>query len=174
MFVIQSPVMLRDHLSVQLRGPVAHGTVAEPVKFHDDKSTYTGVHKKGGPSTNDHRINLSNLLGVSFLPNHFTKCKILRPDRSEANARGVKLMYARKDQKVENASQQKQRGQSSQRNAPLVRIEAKLRETKLSSKGNRLVTCAKLCIVVTVILSAKKTKFLVQLPDQMLRLADSV
>eukprot|EP01061_Rhynchopus_euleeides_P030249 TRINITY_DN50313_c0_g1_i1.p3 TRINITY_DN50313_c0_g1~~TRINITY_DN50313_c0_g1_i1.p3 ORF type:complete len:155 (+),score=70.13 TRINITY_DN50313_c0_g1_i1:59-523(+) len=34
-------------------GPNSSGTVAESVKFHDDKSQYTGVHAKGGPTTND-------------------------------------------------------------------------------------------------------------------------
>lgn len=29
-------------------GPVNRGTVAENVRFHDDKSTFTGVHAKGG------------------------------------------------------------------------------------------------------------------------------
>lgn len=30
-------------------GPVLHGTHADAVRFHDDKSTYTGVHQHGGP-----------------------------------------------------------------------------------------------------------------------------
>merc|ERR1712232_640485 len=30
-------------------GPVLHATHAESVRFHDDKSTYTGTHAKGGP-----------------------------------------------------------------------------------------------------------------------------
>ena len=34
-------------------GPVLTGTKAEAVKYHDDKSLYTGVHAKGGPSTVD-------------------------------------------------------------------------------------------------------------------------
>ncbi len=29
------------------------GTVAEDNRFHDDRSLYTGVHLKGGPSTSD-------------------------------------------------------------------------------------------------------------------------
>ena len=32
-------------------GPAFSGTKAEANKFHDDKSLYTGVHGKGGPST---------------------------------------------------------------------------------------------------------------------------
>jgi len=32
-------------------GPTYTGTKAEAVKYHDDKSLYTGVHGKGGPST---------------------------------------------------------------------------------------------------------------------------
>jgi len=35
------------------KGPVLAGTKADAVKFHDDKSLYTGVHGKGGPSTVD-------------------------------------------------------------------------------------------------------------------------
>lgn len=34
-------------------GPVANATKPDFVKFHDDKSTYTGVYAQGGPSTND-------------------------------------------------------------------------------------------------------------------------
>lgn len=32
-------------------GPVYIGTKAEKVKYHDDKSLYTGVYGKGGPTT---------------------------------------------------------------------------------------------------------------------------
>jgi len=35
------------------KGPKLAGTKAEANKFHDDKSLYTGVHAKGGPSTVD-------------------------------------------------------------------------------------------------------------------------
>jgi len=35
------------------KGPILTGTKAEANKFHDDKSLYTGVHAKGGPSTVD-------------------------------------------------------------------------------------------------------------------------
>eukprot|EP00898_Chlorokybus_atmophyticus_P006461 jgi/Chlat1/6816/Chrsp51S06562 len=55
-------------------GPIANGTKAEAVKFHDDKSLYTGVHAKGGPSTVDNKISLSNLA-----------------DRSAADVRGIKI-----------------------------------------------------------------------------------
>jgi len=43
------------------RAPISSGTKAEKVKFHDDKSSYTGVHKAGGPTTQDNRITLSSL-----------------------------------------------------------------------------------------------------------------
>ena len=33
--------------------PQFKGTKAEYVKFHDDKSTYTGVYAKGGPERFD-------------------------------------------------------------------------------------------------------------------------
>ncbi|EIE25016.1 p25-alpha-domain-containing protein [Coccomyxa subellipsoidea C-169] len=54
-------------------GPSVTGTKAEYVKFHDDKSTYTGVYKKGGPSTVEPSKDLSALL-----------------DRSPADIRGIK------------------------------------------------------------------------------------
>mmetsp|Transcript_21701 Transcript_21701/g.25187 ORF Transcript_21701/g.25187 Transcript_21701/m.25187 type:complete len:153 (-) Transcript_21701:164-622(-) len=55
-------------------GPTFTGTKADSVKFHDDKSTYTGTHTKGGPTTVDNKINdLSQLA-----------------DRSSADVRGVK------------------------------------------------------------------------------------
>lgn len=57
---------------VEAGGPKSSGTQAQANKFHDDKSTYTGVHTKGGPTTNDNRISLSSLA-----------------DRSTADARGV-------------------------------------------------------------------------------------
>eukprot|EP00998_Keelungia_sp_KM082_P010904 NODE_7125_length_604_cov_46.394130_g7102_i0.p2 GENE.NODE_7125_length_604_cov_46.394130_g7102_i0~~NODE_7125_length_604_cov_46.394130_g7102_i0.p2 ORF type:complete len:159 (-),score=41.25 NODE_7125_length_604_cov_46.394130_g7102_i0:44-520(-) len=34
-------------------GPASNSTKAEAVKFHDDKSLYTGVYANGGPSTID-------------------------------------------------------------------------------------------------------------------------
>ena len=35
------------------QGPVFHGTEADAVKWHDDKSTYTGVYAQGGPTNVD-------------------------------------------------------------------------------------------------------------------------
>ena len=43
-------------------GPKASGTKAIATRFHDDKSTYTGAHKAGGPSTKDQVITLSSLV----------------------------------------------------------------------------------------------------------------
>lgn len=37
----------------QSHGPILVGTKAEAVKYHDDKTLYTGVHANGGPSTVD-------------------------------------------------------------------------------------------------------------------------
>lgn len=55
-------------------GPTYTATKAQANKFHDDKSQYTGVHAKGGPSTVDNKISdLSQLA-----------------DRSDATVRGVK------------------------------------------------------------------------------------
>ncbi|GMH97878.1 hypothetical protein TrST_g11260 [Triparma strigata] len=47
-----------------IRGPTVSGTVADPNRFHDDKSTYTGVHTKGGPTKIDYMngISLENLM----------------------------------------------------------------------------------------------------------------
>lgn len=59
---------------VKKGGPSFSGTKADFVKFHDDKSTYTGVHTKGGPTTVDNKLTLSSLA-----------------DRSAADVRGVKL-----------------------------------------------------------------------------------
>lgn len=55
-------------------GPKANATQPDFVKFHDDKTTYTGVHAKGGPTTTDGHITLSNLM-----------------DRSPSDARGRKF-----------------------------------------------------------------------------------
>ncbi len=58
-------------------GPVFTGTKADYVKFHDDKSQYTGVYAKGGPSTVDsHDGKISDISGLC--------------DRTNANVRGVK------------------------------------------------------------------------------------
>jgi len=48
-------------LVIKQKVPVSSGTKADKVKFYDDKSTYTGVHKNGGPTTTDNRISLSTL-----------------------------------------------------------------------------------------------------------------
>jgi len=54
-------------------GPVFTGTKAEAVKYHDDKSLYTGVYANGGPSSADGKISdLSQLA-----------------DRSSAGVRGI-------------------------------------------------------------------------------------
>ena len=56
-------------------GPVFAGTKAANVGLHDDKSQYTGVYAKGGPSTADGKIS-----DISSL------C-----DRSAADVRGRKV-----------------------------------------------------------------------------------
>lgn len=53
------------------------GTQADYVKFHDDKTTYTGVYAKGGPTTVD--VKGGNVSDIS------QTC-----DRSSADVRGVK------------------------------------------------------------------------------------
>eukprot|EP00961_Rhodomonas_salina_P009324 126729-Rhodomonas_salina.3 len=56
-------------------GRILYGTVAEPNKFHDDKSLYTGVYANGGPSN----VDTDKISDISQLM-----------DRSPADARGVK------------------------------------------------------------------------------------
>ena len=58
-------------------GPTYSGTKADYVKFHDDKSTYTGVYAKGGPTTVD--AGRGKISDISQL------C-----DRTGADVRGVK------------------------------------------------------------------------------------
>jgi len=58
-------------------GPVFSGTKADAVKFHDDKSLYTGVYAAGGPSTVD--AGNGKISDISQL------C-----DRTGADVRGVK------------------------------------------------------------------------------------
>ncbi|CDI84153.1 hypothetical protein, conserved [Eimeria acervulina] len=59
------------------QGPILTGTKADNVRFHDDKSTYTGVHKMGGPTTvDDGRVQFNDLSKIC--------------DRSEYDVRGVK------------------------------------------------------------------------------------
>ena len=58
-------------------GPIFQGTKAAKVKFHDDKSTYTGVYAKGGPTNVDK--------GRTVITDIQQLC-----DRSSADVRGVK------------------------------------------------------------------------------------
>ncbi|KAF8819752.1 p25-alpha family protein [Cardiosporidium cionae] len=60
-----------------VEGPILCGTKTEEVRFYDDKSTYTGVHRAGGPSTVDGgRTQFSDLSQIT--------------DRTPNNIRGVK------------------------------------------------------------------------------------
>eukprot|EP00882_Tetradesmus_deserticola_P015866 GHRQ01016919.1.p1 GENE.GHRQ01016919.1~~GHRQ01016919.1.p1 ORF type:complete len:186 (+),score=46.02 GHRQ01016919.1:61-618(+) len=57
-------------------GPQDNGTKAEACRFHDDKSLYTGVYARGGPTNID--MDPTNLGSIC--------------DRSTANVRGVKTV----------------------------------------------------------------------------------
>lgn len=61
----------------QTGGPVFTGTKADAVKYHDDKSLYTGVYAQGGPSTVDAGNGM--ISDISQLV-----------DRSDADVRGIK------------------------------------------------------------------------------------
>jgi hypothetical protein len=54
-------------------GPTYTGTKADYVKFHDDKSLYTGVYANGGPTNVDGAKDLSGLC-----------------DRTDSDVRGIK------------------------------------------------------------------------------------
>ena len=49
-------------MSIQSSSPASSGTKADAVKFHDDKSQYTGVYKAGGPTSIDR--DPANLSGI--------------------------------------------------------------------------------------------------------------
>jgi len=59
-------------------GPSFTGTKADYVKFHDDKSLYTGVYAKGGPTN----VDVGNGGGISDISQ---LC-----DRTSSDVRGVK------------------------------------------------------------------------------------
>ncbi|CEM02660.1 unnamed protein product [Vitrella brassicaformis CCMP3155] len=61
------------------QGPVLTGTKTEAVKFYDDKSTFTGVHQHGGPSTVDKGRNKFSDLSEFC-------------DRTPADVRGIKSL----------------------------------------------------------------------------------
>lgn len=65
------------------KGPILKGTKAENVALHDDKTLYTGVYAKGGPTNfeKDKYHHLDNLL-----------------DRTEADVRGRKIDHMREEQ----------------------------------------------------------------------------
>lgn len=48
--------------AIQSSSPSANATVPDAVKFHDDKSQYTGVYKAGGPTSVDR--DPANLSGI--------------------------------------------------------------------------------------------------------------
>ena len=58
-------------------GPVFTGTKADAVKYHDDKSLYTGVYANGGPTT---------VGGTGGISDVSQLC-----DRTAANVRGNKI-----------------------------------------------------------------------------------
>ncbi|KAG2439705.1 hypothetical protein HYH02_010584 [Chlamydomonas schloesseri] len=65
------------HAKIEAASPTTNATQAEAVKFHDDKSLYTGVYKNGGPTNVDKSpTKAGGLAGLL--------------DRSPADVRGVK------------------------------------------------------------------------------------
>ena len=51
---VNGEALVERLLTMTANGPSIRGTFAEAVRLHDDKSTYTGVYKAGGPTTTDY------------------------------------------------------------------------------------------------------------------------
>ena len=51
---VNGEALVERLLTMTATGPSIRGTFAESVRLHDDKSTYTGVYKAGGPTTTDY------------------------------------------------------------------------------------------------------------------------
>lgn len=49
-------------------GPILHGTKAETVRFHDDRTTYTGTHVHGGPDVAKTKVSASDAWLTSLRP----------------------------------------------------------------------------------------------------------
>lgn len=77
--------------AVESGGPIANGTIAEPNKFHDDRSLYTGVYKQGGPTSVDHRVTIEALIDRSF---------------GDTTVRGIKLPVPTPQEKFEMEERQ--------------------------------------------------------------------
>eukprot|EP00605_Chrysophyceae_sp_TOSAG23-4_P000114 GSChrysophyteH1.ASY1.ANO1.124.1 assembled CDS len=55
-------VLVENLLANTVDGPSIKGSYAKPTRLHDDKSTYTGVYKAGGPTITDYeKQGMSNL-----------------------------------------------------------------------------------------------------------------
>eukprot|EP00892_Ulva_mutabilis_P010007 jgi/Ulvmu1/7379/UM036_0039.1 len=48
--------------------PMVHATVARPVKWHDDRSMYTGVYAQGGPTNVDRKISFKDIVNRDARP----------------------------------------------------------------------------------------------------------
>ena len=51
---VRGEKLIENLLKMTMAGPSIRGTFADPVRLHDDKSTYTGVYKAGGPTVIDY------------------------------------------------------------------------------------------------------------------------
>lgn len=72
---------LLRHICKHGGGPVFRGTKAEKVRHHDDRSTYTGVYSRGGPTNAHDQLELGSATsGMKSLM-----------DRSDYDVRGVKI-----------------------------------------------------------------------------------
>jgi hypothetical protein len=72
---------LLRHICKHGGGPVFRGTKTEKVRHHDDRSTYTGVYSRGGPTNAHDQLQLGSATsGMKSLM-----------DRSDYNIRGVKI-----------------------------------------------------------------------------------
>ncbi|KAF8822823.1 p25-alpha family protein [Cardiosporidium cionae] len=81
----------------QSEGPLYTGTKAEKIRLYEDKSTYTGVHAHGGPTTVDQPMTRFNSGFSKYDPNQPTGVKNITLeqmcDRSQPTVRGVNKTF---------------------------------------------------------------------------------
>ncbi|KAF8821388.1 p25-alpha family protein [Cardiosporidium cionae] len=78
---------------IRSEGPLYTGTKTEKVRLYEDKSTYTGVHAHGGPTTTDQPMTRFNSGFSKYDPNQPSGGKSITLeqmcDRSQPTIRGV-------------------------------------------------------------------------------------
>ena len=89
---------LSDYLvQASATGPTNNGgTIAKPHKFHDDESTYTGVHKNGGPTSVD-SLSMDRLVNRQFKPHKTLRHQInqndIRGNAQNVNSSNIRAQF---------------------------------------------------------------------------------